>query len=339
MYEFTNRKTGEKLRCAFRLASADTPELLRGLQTCVRDEYGETYIRPNIYDLQKLSEEVSDGLLAVYLAVNEDGDPVSSLALCPCEGLTDVLEMGIHVVRRRYRGFGVGTVLTRELLNQQIVKNCTAVVIRSATFHILSQHQTISCGLVPCGFLFLEHSNEAFKYTFDTNGCLKHTLTVAVCPELKCDVGTLYLPEEHAGFISRIYDRLNVRYTLSEGHASQVSSISCSPDETQHTLTLWIFRGGKDLDARVRKILEKPHHPQQTINAFVDMNDPGAADTYRTLRQHGFIFAGIHPLCGNGEFMLLHHSMNMTIEFDKLCIDDGYREVFDYIRGCAGGKT
>ena len=339
MHEFINRATGEKLRCEFKIATADTPELLEGLQLCVRDEYGDTYPRSDVYDLPKLADKVRSGQLTVYLAINEDGDPVSSLALSPCGGLWDVPEMTMHVVRRQYRGFGIGTVLTCELLNLPNVKNYSAVATHAVTFHAMAQHQTLNCGFEPCGFLFLVHSNDVLKHTFDVKGCIKQSFAVAVYPESKQTAGELFTPKEHQGFIQKRYDRLGVSYTLSESNAvSDLTVMHTNFDEVHHALTAEIFSGGKDLDAWADAVLNKPHHPHQTINVLVDMNDPGAVYSYETLKRHGFFFTGVHPLCGNGEFLILHNPMNLEVPFEKLCIDEGYKEIFTYIRNYSGGK-
>ena len=118
----------------------------------------------------------------------------------------------MHVVRRKYRGFGIGTVLTCELLNRTDVKNYSSVATHSVTFHPMAQHQTLSCGLVACGFLFLVHSNDVLKHTFDVKGCKKQSFAVGIYPESKTNAGTLYPPKEHVEFIQKLYKRLDVDY-------------------------------------------------------------------------------------------------------------------------------
>ena len=336
MHEFINYKTGEKLRCDFRTVSADSPELLRSLQICVRDEYGETYPREDIYNLTRLADQIRTGRLTVLLAIAEDGDPVSSLALSPCGWLTDVPEMTMHVVRKKYRGYGIGTVLTKALLRLPEARNHCAVTAHSVTFHSMAQHQTLDCGLIPCGFLLNVHSNEVLRHSFDTKGCLKQSFAVSVFPENKCDVGALYVPDAHKDFVLAIYRRLGIRSALKLGKKNTGSAqIALHRDETHHTVTAEIFKGGSDIGQWAQSLIEDNRHPLQTVNVFLNLNDPGAPDTYEKLHSRGFVFTGLHPLCGNGEFMLLHHPMAMGLPLQKLCVDDGYSEVYKYICDCA----
>lgn len=309
------------------------------LQACIRDEYGQTYPRKEVYDQSALSAQIENRQLVAMLAVSQDGDPVSSLVLSPCGGLADVPELTMHVVRKQYRGFGVGTSLTKAMLGLPISKNYSAVTTHSVTFHTMAQHQTLNCGLIPSGFLFLVHSNLILQHSFDTKGCIKQSFAVGVYPERKTNAGVIYAPDEHKDYIKKLYSRLNACFSFSEGLQNVgESQIHTNYDDIHNTFTAEIFRGGDDIEAWARELLDKPHHPHQTVNLLLDLNDPGAACTYETLAKKGFIFTGMHPLCGNGEFMLLHHSMDLEVQFDKLCIDDGYKEIFEYIKDFAGGK-
>lgn len=333
MYEFTNRETGEKLRCRFLTVEPDNKELLEGMALCVRDEYGDSYPRKSVYDAAALSDEIRSGNVICILAVSEEGDPVSSLALTPCGGLEGVPELTVHVVRHAYRGFGIGTVLTKALLEHPKVKSYCAVTAHSVTFHPKAQHQTLRCGLIPTGFLFSIHSNKILKHSFSVEGVLKQSFAVSVFPEDKKDAGVIYAPAEHKDFISGIYEKLGAAFSLGEGEKLEgATRMHINQDETHHTMTAELFSCGDEVDRWAASVLAGQHFPDQTLNLLININDPSAPAAYEKLKALGFIFTGLHPLCKNGEFMILHHPMGVPVIFDKLCIDEGYREVFDYIR-------
>lgn len=340
MYEFTNRRTGEKLRCNFVLATPESKDVLEGLQACVRDEYGDTYPRKDIYDSEVLAEEIRQKRVVALLAVSETGDPVSSLALTPCGGFEDVPEMTMHVVRKPYRDYRIGTVLTKALLELPEVRGFSAITAHSVTFHPMAQHQTISCGFVPTGFLFLIHSNSILRHSFDVKGCIKQSFAVSVYPESKRNAGTLHVTPEHKEFIRAIYARMGIETSFAEGTVGEGETrIHIHQDEIHHTMTAEIFHCGADFDRWVEELLKKAHEPTQTINILIDMNDKAALWGYEQLKKRGFFFFGIHPLCKNGEFLIMHHSLDLTVPFDKLCIDEAYLEVYSYIRNHADKES
>lgn len=93
-----------------------------------------------------------------------------------------------------------------------------------------------------------------------------------------------------------------------------------------------IYDCGEDIEEWAAEEMETLKAPEQTINLLIDLGCPRAPAAYERLRALGFVFSGMQPLCGDGEFMIMHQPMGLDIQFDKLCIDEGYREVFDYIK-------
>lgn len=333
MHAFKNRDTGEALNCSFTLVDAESPELLESFMLCVRDEYGDTYPRKSVYNQAALAQELRSGKVIAMLAISDEGETAASLALTTCGGLKGVPELTMHVVRKKFRGFGIGTVMTKALLEQPKVKTCCAVTAHSVTFHPKAQHQTLRCGLIPTGFLFNVHSNDILKHSFSVEGVKKQSFAVSVFPEGKKNAETIYAPQEHRDFIAKVYGALGAEFSIAEGQPlSGKTELHTHQDEIHHTMTAELFSCGEDVDFWAASVLNGEHCPDQTLNLLIDLNCPAAPAAYERLKALGFIFTGIHPLCENGEFMILHHPMELEIPFDKLCVDEGYRETFDYIR-------
>ncbi len=332
MIEFANRKTGEKINCEFRVIGSNDLELLNAFQECVQEEYGGTYLRPEIYNAELLSKEIIQKKILCYLAISESGQAVSTLALTPYSGLDGVLEMGTHVVRKCYRGYGIGTVFTKALLELPETKQCCAVAAHSVTCHPLAQHQTISCGLIPTGFLFSLYSNEVLKPAYDEGGSEKQSIAVGIYPVGKRNAGVLYVPSYHEDFIVEIYNNLGIDFSVQIGVKPFGETIMrVSQDDVHYTKTIHIFHCGADLETLLEKELKMPHHHEQVINVLLDMNDSASAEGYGIIRDMGFIFTGVHPLCGNGEFIIMHNSMDIPIPFEQFVLDEGYKKLFDYV--------
>ncbi len=340
MVELTRENTGEKLKCDFKEVKPNAAEDILGFQACIRDEYGESYPQKYIYNTFELAEKIKQGKILCYLAFSDTKEPVASLALPPCKGLDMVPEMTMHVVRKDYRGFGVGTVFTKAMLDSPPIDEYSAVAVHSVTFHSIAQRQTISCGFIPTGFLLFVHSNNILKHSFDIKGCRKQSFAVAVLPKGKKDAGSLHLPPEHESFINGIYKKLGVSFRQEEGKKPEGETMyHWEQDETHLTKTVEVFKCGEDFEKLVKGLLKEPYKAEQTINIFIDLNDPSAAYAYEVLKSWGFIFTGLHPLCGNGEFMIMHHPLGLNLPFDRLEIDEGYRQVYDYISSQSQKKT
>lgn len=69
----------------------------------------------------------------------------------------------------------------------------------------------------------------------------------------------------------------------------------------------------------------------QTINVCLNINDPNAQNAYVVLKEMGYFFTGLKPLCSDREYMILHKAGDVEIFFEDYVLTGGFRELADYV--------
>ena len=337
MKTFQNRRGGDPLHCKFHTAVPGTVDrqVLEALSFCICEEYRDTYSDPRLYDVEALVRMVEEEQLMTAAAIREDGEPVAVINLKECPPFEGVRDLSMHVVRRAFRGYGVGTPLVQYIMQLPETGRLTGVVSHSATYHSIAQHESYRVGLRPCGALYGQHINALLSHSFEKVG-VKQTFLVAACPKAKKNAGELYLPGEHRAFAAEVYRNMGVecRFSESVSQLTGESQLQLWQDEQHQTLMGKVDRCGTDLKERLAEVLDQwgSRCPLETATIFLNCSEPSACAGYRVMRDLGFRFAGLHPLCENGEYLILHHPMQVEVPFDRMHVDDSYREVFEYLK-------
>ena len=309
--------------------------MLEALALCMREEYQGTYSDPRVCDVGALTDMMREGRLITCAALREDGEPVAVINLKECPPMEGIGDLSMHVVRRPFRGYGVGTPLVQYIMQLPESRRLLGVVSHSATYHAIAQYESYRAGLRPCGALYSVHINELLTHSFEKVG-VKQSFLVAACPQEKRDVGAIYVPEEHRGFVEDCYRRMDTACTLAEAALPPPArTLACAWQGGAHqTMTVRIDACGADLQGEMERWLVRARTggPLQTVTCFLNCSSPSAPAGYRVLRALGFRFAGLHPFSRGGEYLLLHHPMEVAVEFEGMKVAAEYQAVFDYLR-------
>lgn len=334
MERCVRKQTDGEFHGVFAAASDLNPDraVLEGLLTCLTEEYGDTYIDRRIYDLDWLMEETKTGRLLTGITFTEHGDPAACLCLRENPPFVGVGDLCMHVVRKAYRGLGVGTPLVAWLMGRAETARFSAIGSHNATFHILSQRESYACGLRPCGMLFSLYLSEGFVHSHANVGD-KLSYAVAAMPFDKAPV-RLCLPKRWRAFAEEYYRSVCVPVEwVPEDKPGRTSDLSVLPDEHHRTLTLHLRRCGTDLTERVSALLtEYGSLPMETVSLALALSDPAAVWGCEALERLGFRFSGLQPFCRGVQYLLLHHPLSVPIPFDEMQIDPAYQPMFRTIR-------
>ena len=330
---YKRKSTGETLECFFACASDRHPDrsVLEGLLVCIREEYGDTYIDKRVYDLDWLMAETVAGRLLTAVTLTESGETAACICLRENPPFYGVGDLCMHVVRKAYRGYGIGTPLVAWIMDTPETERFSAIGSHNATFHTMSQQESYACGLRPCGMLFDLYLSQGFVHSHANVG-EKLSYAVATMPLDRREV-RLCMPEEHKAFAAAYYREVGVpvRFLPEEGPVS-ASDLTVLEDEAHHTLTLCLGSCGTDLEEQVSALLARCEgRPLQTAAACLELSSPSAAWGYRVLIGLGFRFSGLQPFCRGKQYLLMHHPMGVEIPFERMQIDPAYQAMFDYV--------
>ena len=126
---YRKKTTGETLECSFAGASDQNPDraVLEGMLACIREEYGDTYIDKRVYDLNWLMEETIAGRLLTAVAFTGSGEAAACICLRENPPFYGVGDLCMHVVRKAYRGYGIGTPLVAWIIGMPEAERFSAI--------------------------------------------------------------------------------------------------------------------------------------------------------------------------------------------------------------------
>ncbi len=341
MREFVNRKTGERLRCTFVLACRNTPNdaVLDGLIECLCEEYGKTYVDKRVYDRAWMAEEVEEGRLLIAAAFDESGTAAAYICLRENPPFYGVGDLCMHVVRKRFRGFGVAAPLVSWIIERPEADCFDAIGSHSATFHTISQRTSYLCGLRPCGMEFGLYKSKGFVHSHENIGA-KMNYAIAAMPRRR-DPVILCPVDAYSGFLEEYYREVGTPiHWVDPASFPEKSEADAAQDASHSALLLCTRRCGADLEEIVTAQMKRyEKDPMQTVTACVELSDPCAQWGCTVLEKLGFFFCGVQPFCRGKNYLLFHHPMQTHIPFDALYIDEQYARMYRRVCGAAQKKA
>lgn len=324
---FRNEKTGAELDISFRPFQ---PGDEQGFRECIEDFYGEGYPYKEYFEPGYLAGKCASGDMLVLCGVTGEGEIVNTCAIrydgeFPGSGL-----MLLRVVKRKCRGMGVGREQERVQLEYAARRGGASLYADVMTHDCVSQHGLWTNGFVLTGLRpVLYRASEMVPGRAWPEGA---RLSQAVmCRAGSAREAELYCPPEHREAVARIYGGLGAAPKFLDGTPGEMPALSriAESADAGHENRVWIIRQpGADLAQRLERVKER------AFLCYLDLSAPGAAEAYGTLRSRGFLFTGMKPLNGSGEFMLLAAPALRDTWTETLHIDGPGMWLIEYIMGC-----
>lgn len=310
-----------------------------GVIECFEDEYGRTYLNQQVYEPNYIAGRCRSGSLIFVVAQAPDGE-IAAIIGASFEGhFQDIAEIGMYIIKRKFRSLNIGPPLIRLLLalveNQSLGR--TAYHTHFSTVSARAQAQFNKMDFVPCGFEFSRFDNKILLHNCDNGKNLKQSLAIAVKNMNKKSAGTLFVPEIHRDFASRIYNRIGVEYRLAENTAhtpdlQQASHIEMEMDAIHRVGTIFLERIGEDLSGAINSIMTTLRKSSgYSANLYLSILDSASGWAFEELLQQGFFFAGLLPLCQSGEYLVMHNPLDIPLHLEDLRIAGEFPAILDYI--------
>lgn len=325
-----NRK-GESLIVTLRLCRPGDEE---GIIACIRDEYGDTYFKRSFYSPAYLAQEIHKGTMTFLAAETEEEGIIGILLLKDFHPEESMCEIASQIFRKEYRGYGLAEPFFSFGMDILKTHSYSAAFSLPVLFHDVTQRLLFRRGLRAAGFFLNVFHLPRITHSYENGRNVKHSQGVQIMAMGKQNAGELYLPEEHREFCSHIYRTLGVTYQFGgmKPQPRKQSNITWLENEEQLSLEIRIHEVGRDL-RRSMALLEScfPAAGCQTINVCLNINDPDAQSAYLVLKEMGYFFTGLKPLCSDREYMILHKAGEAEISFEDYVLTGEFRELADYI--------
>lgn len=309
----------------------DAPQVI----TCIRDAYGESYVKPFLYTEEGILQRVQSGEMSFSVAETESGLIAGITAWERTEHFSGMAEIACQVIRRSCSGYGLALPLALHAMRRAETLPLTAQYSRALGCHLISQKTLKGMGFTGCGFLLNVFDKEKFRHHFQNGDYAKIPQSVAVKRQNKTDAGRIWFPEELVPLATDVYEEQGISWSL-RNQASQLTGPDVwegENDQRHATLTLWARTCGEGfpehLAAKVGIVADRPG---QTVNLYLNMSCPGSGEAYEAARQQGFFATGLLPCCADGEYMILHHPLQVPVRLDGIPFIPEYEPFMAQIR-------
>jgi hypothetical protein len=325
-------KQGESLQVNLRFAGIDDSEAIIEL---LKKQHGTNYPK-KMYDPDYLRDRIELEDLQIALAVTDSDGIIGLIGTNRDNLFLGSIALIMLVIKLESRGFGLGKILPEFLLQSTDQDRYSSIYGHCMTVDVITQTNLSRLGCNLTGILLNGCIHDRMsEYARRISPALpfKEALVVTCLPRAKTEAGPLY-GSAYAGYISAVYRRLGVAFTLHEGVRppdALVSDLTVHQEEEQKYAEFFLTHTGLDFSDRIRRMLNQYSGREQTFNGFVNLNDPGCPYACGILEDLGFFFSGLQPLSGPYEYAIMHYSPFLEVPFEQLAIVSDFKESFDYI--------
>lgn len=312
-----------------------------GMLACVRDEYGNTYVKKELAGEREIAQAAREGHILFLTARTAQGEIAGIMVLKEYTNQEDRCEFASQVFRKKYRGYGLAMEMFRYGMELMQERRMGTAYCEPVFFHNITQRLLYRLGLRATGLLLQLFDLDRLTHSYGRGRSEKMSLGIQVKPLRSRKPDVIYIPAEHREFCRRIYASLGASRPIKEGRSlpdtelPDKSLLMQKYDEENRYLEITVLRSGKDLPERIDCCLGKyPLEGKQTAGVFLNCSDVYAPWAYRCLRSRGFFFAGLKPLCGEKEYMVLHHPGELSVSFGEFKVSGEFAVLCDYIEGC-----
>lgn len=361
----TNKKTNEQKTYLLRTFR---PGDYEGIIACVKEEHGDTYFKKYFYD-KELFQEKALGDEYVFFVAEElfdegektDFDPIAGIEILRLftKNGDDYIEPASQMIRKRHRGFYLSEALVDYTFYVAKSLEPAALFVHTAMYHSITQHVCESYGMEPVGFEIGSFLTEVMQNSFTMEKIKKYSAGILCYPVEKKNAGDVYLPAELKDYAKTIYDTLGATYhiftedevTSADGIEAreafydnkdcfQDSSLIYVSDENEvnHYITIDARRAGRDLYDRIKEIMDgylkhSPTNPKAYVfHLILDIDTPAFFKQYQRLKEMGFFFGSMQPLCGEHERVFLYWVGDLELHMEDYRVTDKFSAIRDRIQ-------
>lgn len=327
----TNKEGTSLILCLRKYIPGDE----NGMIACIRDEYGSTYFKRNLYLPEQIRKESDNGHITFLVAETLSGEIACMLILKDFTPEESMCEIASNICKKQYRGYGLAMPFFEYGMKILKSRHYSAAYCLPVLFHNITQKLMYRLGLQATGFLLNVFDMRRITHSYHRDRNQKHSQGIQIMALEKKDAGTLYLPTEHTQFCKKIYDSLGVSYRIREEGQKKLpvrSRIQAKQDILQSSLEVRIHKVGRDLPEQIEKLhAQYPLTGKQTANVFLNVNDSNAVWAYRQLTGMRYFFTGLKPLCSQREYMVLHNTGEVEMYLEDYVLTKEFKELAEYV--------
>lgn len=355
----TNKHTGSKKTFLLRPFAPGDEE---GIISCVKEEHQDSYFKTFFYDPALLKEKAEGKeyiffvaeVIATDVTTTEEQEAfwqqknkIAGIEILRIFGTNgdDYIEPASQMIRKENRGFRLSEALVDYTFAVAKALKPASLFVHTAMYHNITQRVCESYGMVPVGYEIGSFLTEVMENSFSLKDIKKYSAGTLCYPVEKRTVADIYLPKELHSYGELIYKNLGVSCKiLGETDASvgakqpETSRVIVSKENlVNRYITIDVRNAGDDL----YQIIENEMAPY----VGKDGSNPKGwvfhlilnADTfdlithYKRLKEMGFFFGSMQPLCGDHERVFLYWVGDLDLHMEVYEVTKTFDEIRNHI--------
>lgn len=314
----------------------------KGIIDCIRSEYGDSYFKRDFYIPEKI-REMAMGSKYVFFVAESEGRIMGVEVFVLFSEWENYIEPATQILREECRRYGLADAMVKYTfpLAEQMEPFC--LFVHAVTFHDITQKVCGRQGMVPAGFRLGSFLTEKMSNSYLLGRCEKYSEGIMILPVGKQNAGKVYFPEELQGFAKKIYGKLGVTYRFMDSGDGTGTCSFMAPvrenaelyavtDNMQRMILVSIRRSGKDLCSQIRQLLNGHDERLWTVQVTISADTPISLWEYAQLKEMGFFFTGMKPVCGIREQYYMQWVGDTELYMEDYILTENFLEIRDDIQ-------
>lgn len=300
---------------------------------CIYDEFGYSYPYQLVYSPAKFLEAVKLGHIYSLVSRASTNEAAGHLALVFNSMQEGTAEMGIGVVKVKFRKCSVMNALTNEIVKvAQEQYHVNAMVARPVMHHTITQHMCNKVHMIPCMF-----NLNCFQFDSKINNSSeRRSVACAILPFIKpAPNGKIYLPKQVFPIADWIYSRMGItkQYVSGNRGYSRKSVYQHAVKEWQHNAEIYVDSMDNKWPFRLQTLMNtfKGLHIE-SVCMFLNTSSPSLVATYNVAARFGFFCTGMLPMCTKGDYLVLVCLMNSVLDYSTLATMEPFTSLLNLVR-------
>lgn len=289
------------------------------LARLMHQNYGYSYVNPDLYIAERICLRRHDGRLTSVVALDETEQLVGHCALMKSEPNSTVVELGAAVVSPNKQGLGIFNMLWQSLEDQLPNRQEQLACVHAVTCHPYTQKTVLRHDYVISG-LMLGYTPTSIQFKSVSNQNNEERGSVYYCCKLLKPSASLdvYLPKEDKALVLRLAKQLQMPLHCIEidlpPQDKGISEFNYVLETSLNSVFLTCENWSSDGPDALRKLWKYLCRERiDVIYISIDLTQTHAPILARYLRELGFISGGFVPYMPYPATLLLQYLNNQKL--------------------------
>lgn len=301
---------------------------------CLYDEFGYTYVNDIVYYPERFVDAVSSGALNSWTATAPSGEVAGHLTLIHSPRFPGTADMGMGVVKKRYRKGAVMTTLTERILRSAREQGLSSIHCECVAYHPYTQRICGPLGIFPCAAcLNAVQSDMSTSYGTESE---RQSMLMAVLM-MSDSHRTVHCPEGSKDIVDFVIRGCGLDRTVigcegpAEGSATVVST---DRNDIMRTASIFVHSAGPD----VGTALLREHHAVrargcEASTVLINLQDPSAGSAHDAARGLGYFVSGMFPGSSECDWLMMVNPISECVDYGSMRLVGEFERLVGIVRG------